>query len=283
MDKFFHIALLVRILSIRKINRSFMRTLTEIIANYTMADFLSDLILIGITYGYLLITIFIPVYLKKKNLISKFIARKIVHLSAGLVVLIVPFFILPLHAVYIALSMAIIVYFSSRDSSVRQLQELYESIGEEAEETMGRLQGPFHYCFSITVLIAVFTVFAPDQLYFPICGILIMIISDTLASLIGKKIGRIKIAPAYTKSQRTLEGSLTFFVSAFLVCWSVFYFYGLGNPLNQKVLPLELVLTYSLMTSLTGTFVELFSPSILDDLTVPISTTLGIYFLALLS
>jgi dolichol kinase len=259
-----------------------MGKLTEIVTNYTLADFLSDLVLIGIAYGYVFITILVPVYLKKKDLISKFVARKIVHLCSGLVVLIVPFFILPLHAVYIALSMTIIIYFSSRDSSVRQLQELYESIGEEAEEMVGRLQGPFYYGVSITVLITIFAVFAPDQLYFPICGILIMIISDTFASLIGKKYGRIILAPAYTGSQRTFEGSLTFFLSAFLLCFSAFYFYGLGNPINQKMLTLKLVFIYSLITSLTGTLVELFSPSMLDDLTVPIATTMVIYFLALL-
>jgi dolichol kinase len=259
-----------------------MRTLSEIIENYTLTDFLSDLLLIGIAYGYVLISILVPVYLKKKDLISKFVARKIVHLFAGLVVLIVPFFILPLHAIFIALSTTIVIYFSSKDSSIKQLQELYESIGEESEETVGRLQGPFHYSISITVLIAIFVVFAPDQLYFPICGILIMIISDTFASLIGKKFGRVKLAPVYTRSHRTLEGSLTFFISAFILCFSSFYFYGLGIPNNQKVLTLGLVFTYSLVTSLTGTLVELLSPSILDDLTVPIATTMVIYLLALL-
>jgi phytol kinase len=260
-----------------------MPPITEIIANYTPADFLSDLVLVGIAYGYILLTIFIPVYLKKKDLVSKFVARKIVHLFSGLVVLIVPFFILPLHAVFIALTMTVAVYFSSRDSSVRQLQELYESIGEEAEETVGRLQGPFHYSISITLLIAIFAVFAPDQLYFPICGILIMIISDTFASLIGKKYGRVKLAIAYTGSQRTFEGSLTFFISAFILCFSAFYFYGMVNPINQKVLTIDLVLAYALITALTGTLVELFSPSTLDDLTVPIATTMVIYFLAMIT
>ena len=166
-----------------------MHILFNIIADYTRADLCSDLFLVLVAYGYVALTILIPVYLKKKNLVSKFVARKIVHLCAGLVVLIVPFFILPLHAVYIALSMTIVVYFSSRDSQVRQLKELYESIGEEAEEMVGRLQGPFHYSISITLLIAVFSIFAPDRLYFPICGILIMIVSDTFASLVGKKYG----------------------------------------------------------------------------------------------
>ena len=261
-----------------------MGTLNQIISDYTLDNFLYDLVVAVFAYFYIFITIFIPVYLKKKGQISKFIARKIVHLCAGLVVLIVPFFILPLHAIYIALSMTIAVYFSSRDSTIKHLQELYKSIGEEAEEKVGRLQGPFTYSISITLLIAIFAFFAPDQLYFPICGILIMIISDTFASLVGKKYGRIKIAPFYTGSQRTLEGSLTFLVTAFLLCFSAFYFYGLGNSMNhnQQALGLKMIFIYSIITSLTGTLVELFSPSMLDDLTIPIATTMIVYFLAFL-
>ena len=258
-----------------------MHKLIEIITNYTPADFSYDLMILGIAYAYILFTIFTPVYLKKKGLISKFLARKIVHLFAGLVVLIVPFFILPLHAIFIAASLTIAVYFSSRDSSVKQLKELYESIGEEAEESIGRLQGPFCYSISITILITIFVIFAPTQLYFPICGILIMIISDTFASIVGKKYGRISLSLAYTGSQRTLEGSLTFLGSAFLLCFSAFYFFGLFNPVNQRILTLELIIIYSLVTALASTLIELFSPSTIDDLTVPIASTMVIYSLSL--
>lgn len=260
-----------------------MTKLLDIIANYKLSDFWHDLIIAGIALGYILITILVPVILKKRNLVSKFIARKIVHLFAGLVVLIVPFFVLPLHAVFIALIMTIVVYLSSKDSSVKQLQELYASIGEEAEERAGRLLGPFHYSISITLLIAFFVVFAPDRLYFPICGILIMIVSDTFASIIGKKYGRIKIALAYTGSQRTLEGSLVFFLSAFVLCFSAFYFFGLLNPLSQEVLTINSVVAYSFITALAGTLVELFSPSTYDDLTVPIASTVVISVLALVT
>lgn len=259
-----------------------MGRLNEIIRNYTIAKFSFDLYLVGIVYGYMFISILIPVYLKKKNLVSKFVARKIVHLFAGLAVLIVPFLILPLHAIYISLSMTVVVYFSSRDSSFKKLQELYESIGEEAEEITGRLQGPFHYCLSITILVTIFALLAPDKFYFPICGIFIMIISDTLASIIGKRYGRIKIAPYYTNSQRTLEGSIAFLISAFMLCFFTFYFYGLINPVSQEGLTIELAFIYSAITSLTGTLIELFSPSVLDDLTVPIVTTMVIYFMELL-
>ena len=257
-----------------------MSTLIGIITNYTLPDFLHDLILIGAAYGYIFLTIVIPIYLKKKNLVSKFVARKIVHLFAGLVVLMVPFFILPLHAIYIALTMTVLVYFSAKNSSVKQLQELYESIGEEAEERVGRLQGPFHYSISITLLITIFVLFAPDQLYFPICGILIMIISDSLAPIVGKKYGNIKLTLAYTGSQRTLEGSLTFLVSAFILCFLAFYYFGLVNTVSQQTLTIELIFAYSLLTALVGTIIELLSPSTWDDLTVPIATTIVIYGLA---
>ncbi len=258
-----------------------MNKLIEIITNYTTADFSTDLVIMGIAYAYILFTILTPVYLKKKGLISKFLARKIVHLFAGLVVLIVPFFTLPLHAIFIAASLTVAVYFSSRDSSVKQLKELYDSIGEEGEESIGRLQGPFCYSISITILITIFVIFAPTQLYFPICGILIMIISDTFASIIGKKYGRVRISLAYTGSQRTLEGSLTFLGSAFLLCFSAFYFFGLFNPISQRVLTIELIIVYSLATALASTLIELFSPSTIDDLTVPIASTIVIYSLSL--
>lgn len=259
-----------------------MHKLIAIIASYSSDDFFYDLVLIGIAYAYILLTISAPVYLKKKGIISKFLARKIVHLFAGLVILIVPFFILPLHAVFIAATLTVAVYFSSKDSSVKQLKELYESIGEEAEEKIGRLQGPFCYSISITILITIFVIFAPTQLYFPVCGILIMIISDTFASVIGKKYGRIGLRLAYTGSRRTLEGSLVFLVSAFLLCFSAFYFFGLFNPISQRVLTMELIVLYSLSTALASTLIELFSPSTLDDLTVPIGSTMVIFALSLI-
>ncbi len=259
-----------------------MQKLLMIIADYTLSNVLYDLVLVGIAYGYVLLSIAIPVSLQKKNLISKFQARKIVHLFAGLIVLIVPFFILPLHAVFIALSLTVLVFFSSRNSSVKQLKALYESIGEEAEERSGRLEGPFFYSVSITLLIAIFVLFAPDRLYFPICGILIMIISDTIASAVCKKYGKMKINISYTRTQRTVEGSFTFFVSASLLCFATFSYFGLLNPINQYALTFNTVIVYSLITAGVGTLIELLSPSAIDDLTVPVATTLVVAMLSLI-
>ncbi|MFX0181294.1 MAG: hypothetical protein ACFE78_14000, partial [Candidatus Hodarchaeota archaeon] len=152
-------------------------------------DFLFDLLIVLITYLYIFATILIPVQLKKREKISKFQARKAVHLFAGLSVFSSPYFSWKWWPVIIAGTLTVLVLLSSKKSKIKQLKELYDSIGEEAEEEVGYLQGPFHYCLSILGLITIFVIFFPDQLYFPIAGIMLMIISDTLASLIGKRFG----------------------------------------------------------------------------------------------
>ena len=125
-------------------------------------------------------------------------------------------------------------------------------------------------------------IFAPDQFYFPIAGVLIMIVADTLASVIGKRWGRVSLCLKYTNSKRTLEGSLTFFGTAYLLCFISFYLFGLLIPTFQDPLNLPTILVYSLITSAIATIIELISPSTYDDLTVPIGSTLIIYFLTLL-
>ncbi len=243
---------------------------------------LSDLLLVLFTYIYVFATILIPVYLKKKDKISKFQARKAVHLFAGLSIFSIPYFEWSWWAVIIAGSLTLLVYMSSKKSKIKQLKELYESIGEEAEEQAGYLQGPFHYCMSITLLMLVFVIFAPSQMYFPLSAILLMIISDTLASVIGKRYGKHNIKIPWIKGIRTLEGSLAFFISGFIVCFLAFSLFGVTNPITQTHISLVEAILYSLIASVLATLIEMFSPSTWDDLTVPILTALIIFLLTLI-
>ncbi len=55
-------------------------------------DILLDLLLLLLVYIYVFATILIPVQLKKRDKITKFQARKAVHLFAGLSILITPYF-----------------------------------------------------------------------------------------------------------------------------------------------------------------------------------------------
>jgi len=239
---------------------------------------LLDLLIVFLTYLYVFATILIPVQLKKRGKITKFQARKAVHLFAGLAVLSSPYYGFPWWSVIIASTLTILVLLSSKKSKVKQLKELYDSIGEEAEEKVGYLQGPFHYCLSITGLMLLFVIIAPTQLYFPISGILLMIISDTLASVIGKRYGKRKIKIPWIKTVRTLEGSLAFLISGFILCFIAFTFIGVA----QAQISLESALLLSLITSALAMIIELISPSTWDDLTVPIGTTLIIFLLTLM-
>ncbi|MFX0004852.1 MAG: hypothetical protein ACFE9J_15395, partial [Candidatus Hermodarchaeota archaeon] len=161
-----------------------------------MSNIFTDLGIVGITYFYVLLTIFIPLILYKKEKISKFSARKAVHMFAGLAILSSPFYFWSLWPTIIAGTLTVFVYFSSKESKVKQLKDLYEAISEEQENSLKRafLQGPFFYCLSITSLVLIFGIFAPQQFYFPIAGVLIMIVADTLASVIGKRWGKISLS-----------------------------------------------------------------------------------------
>jgi len=249
-----------------------------------MSNIFIDLGIVGITYVYILFTIFIPLFLYKKEKITKFGARKTVHMFAGLAILSSPFYSWPFWPTIIAGTLTLLVYLSSKESKVRQLKDLYDAISEEQEEGLKRafLQGPFFYCLSITSLVFIFGIFASDQFYFPIAGVLIMIVADTLASVIGKRWGKISLSLPWTNSKRTLEGSLTFFVTAFLLCFLSFFLFGTLIPTFQQPLSLATILIYSLITSAIATVIELISPSTYDDLTVPIGSTIIIYLLTLL-
>jgi dolichol kinase len=203
---------------------------------------------------------------------------------AGLAILSSPFYYWPFWPTIIAGTLTLLVYFSSKESKVKQLKDLYDAISEQQEESLSRafLQGPFFYCVSITLLVFIFAIFAPDQFYFPIAGVLIMIVADTLASVIGKRWGKIGISLPWTNSKRTLEGSLTFFVTAFLLCNLSFFLFGTLIPTFQEALPYTTILIYSLITSAIATIIELISPSTYDDLTVPLGSTIIIYLLTLL-
>lgn len=247
---------------------------------YFPFEFLIDIALMFAAFVYVAFVIVIPMFLKKKDILTKFQARKTVHLFAGLAVLVTPFFTWPIYAIVIAGTLTFLTLKSSKKSKVKQLRELYESIGEDEEEKVGFLQGPFHYCLSITTLIAFFVFFVPAKLYFPIAGILLMIISDTLASLIGKKWGRLSLQLPWT-GPRTVEGSLTFFISAFLLCFFSFWFFGFNGIDSQVTLTIQEVFLFSLLTSGIATGIELVSPSTWDDLTVPIASTFLIFILTL--
>ncbi len=117
-------------------------------------------------------------------------------------------------------------------------------------EARGPIIGPISLTIGIIIPLLLFQ---PD-VYIP--AILIVCISDSLSSLLGKRYGKTAL-PFYN---RTVEGSAAFYVSAFIIL--LFFL-----PVRQ-----------SLYISLIPTVIELVSPYNLDNFLVPIVTALCLNF-----
>jgi dolichol kinase len=84
-----------------------------------------------------------------------------------------------------------------------------------------------------------------------------------MAGLIGRRFGRIKLIHG-----RSLEGTLSFFVSGFAVS------FGLLALIHPSVMISE-ALVIAAVASLFGAVAELFSLRLDDNLSVPVASALG--------
>ena len=160
---------------------------------------------------------------------------------------------------------------------------VFEAIAEKDEHEKGYLSGPFSYALAINILVLIFSFESAVQyFYFPASSIMVMMISDTAAAWIGRKWGKHKIDLKYTKTVRTIEGSLTMFVTAFILGFFGFSFFGHWFPDSIQQMEYSWIAILSLLLAVNSTIVEIFSPSNIDDLTVPITGCLLTFGLTVL-
>jgi phosphoserine phosphatase/dolichol kinase len=183
----------------------------------------------------------------RKQLLSRELYRKSIHFLG------VPLpFVAYFHrgAVIILLSAVIVIY---------ALSEIFRTIGfhfpfvshitkrsERITETRSFIVGPV----SLTAGILLTLLFFPSRIYIP--AVLIVCISDSLSSLVGRWIGRV-VLPFY---ERTLEGTATFYISSLIIL--LFFM-----PAPQAA-----------VTALVPTFIELITPHYLDNLLIPVITAM---------
>ena len=243
----------------------------------------SDLLIMFLTGIYTILSILTPKYLKEKDIISKYTARKIIHSLSGLAVLVAPYLNFKILAVIFALLMTTLLRFSSKKSKAKHLKKLFEAIGEDEEIQVGYLQGPYSYCLAITILTAIFAFPSlNDKFYIPITAILIMMYADVLAAFVGRKYGKHHINIPWIGNKRTLEGSLTFLVSSLVLSIFSFFFFGQILPGNSIFLTTGNIFLLSFLISIISTLLELFSPSKFDDLIVPLGSSLIVSICAIL-
>jgi dolichol kinase len=118
------------------------------------------------------------------------------------------------------------------------------------EEEKPTLMGSTYFLFSTILTVLLF----PKSI--AITSLLILILSDTAAALVGKGIGRIRIFG------KTLEGSAAFFVTSLLVVW-------LYPNLNRFS---------GTLAALGGTLIELLPIRLNDNLSIPLVTGAIMFF-----
>ncbi|MEM4714225.1 MAG: hypothetical protein QXQ79_01650 [Candidatus Nanoarchaeia archaeon] len=99
-------------------------------------------------------------------------------------------------------------------------------------------------------------------------GILALCFGDTVAALIGKKFGKVRLF----KSKKTLEGAVGFFISTFISTIVFLIFFPTFAFTN--------VLIIATFTALIGTLAEII-PEIDDNIIIPFAVALAIWILYL--
>lgn len=212
----------------------------------------------GLVASYLLIFVIIGIstVLQKKNILGDEGARKFIHIGVSNWWILAMFFFTDDNALWFAMiapvTFIILNYLSYR-------LNLLKAMERGGKGNLGTVY------FPISLLILVILTFGViENPYVGAVGILVMGYGDGLAAVIGKAYGKHKIA--FGKS---LEGSITMFVASFVVTFIV----------SIMLAPITMALILALGVAALATLIELVTPKGLDNLSVPLFSSLVFYLL----
>jgi len=193
--------------------------------------------------------------------LARDLSRKITHIGAGMIIAFLPLFDDTHWSKYLNVSIFVIWIF------LLVQKGLFADVNHGAVKTMTRtgdrrelLKGPLYFVIVATICGTLF--------YKTFEGVLAMAIlgwGDGMAPVIGSRYGKIKYK---ILSQKSLEGSLTMFASAFIA----------SLLLIQFIIPQEYNFNRILILSAIATVAEGISPKELDNFTIPIAVIGGAQF-----
>ena len=196
-----------------------------------------------------IVTIFaITVVYKIFNPNNKELLRKIIHIGIGPLIPI---------AKYLDIGQTIAIILTGVISFLILLNYKYK-LFPIIEDVDRKSYGTFFYCFSLLILIILFWNKDPISL---IVGFFLMTFGDGLAGLIGKNFQ--SKAWSIFKQKKSFFGTITMFSSSLLILVSMTYLGG--YQLNY----------YVLIIAIFSTFLEQISVVGVDNLTVPILSSLS--------
>ncbi len=227
--------------------------------------FVGDLVLMMLSYMYIILVIFVADMAGKTLNLSKKTARKILHILTGNLVLALPFYSHPVFPLMVASPFILITLLASPHSPLENVRKKLSLLSDKTE--IGHPLGLVFYSFSFTILTALF--FNRPQIV--AAGVMPMAYGDGAAALIGEHYKKLKYKVIADKS---VVGSLALLTFGFVsLALSLFFYSFFPSPEQFDIIRL------SLSVSLLATLVEALSPRGADNLFVPISCATLAYFL----
>lgn len=228
-------------------------------------EVLTDVLLTIFCYAYILAGISISSQIQEHLHISQRVSRKFLHMIIGNLPFVIPFFALKILPVIIAAPFVLVTFLASPVCPFKSLNLKLHGLASITEE--GHHWGLVFYAISYTFL-ALF--FASEPMIIA-AGILPMAYGDSVAAIVGEKLGRRKYKLPGVKS---LEGSIAMFSATFLSLAIGFVFFSLFHAFT-----ISRVLLSALAVALITTLTECVSPKGFDNLTVPFAGALSFLLL----
>ena len=184
----------------------------------------------------------------------------------GNLIFIIPFFSNPIYPTIVAGSFIVVTWLASPVSPSAKIKEKLSSLAILSSE--GHPWGLIFYCISYTILAFFFS----TQTVIMAAGIMPLAYGDSLAALVGEKYG----VPKYRiLGPKTLPGSLGMLFGSFMSLLVTGFYFSIFW--GVQLLP---YIVLALIVAVIATFIELFSPKGIDNITIPLICAL-IFYLAI--
>lgn len=229
-----------------------------------ISEVLANLGLLAACYAYVLFIIVLSGKMESFFRVSRKSSRKFLHAMIGNLPFVIPFFsynYFPLNFPFlVAAPFVFVTFLASPFSPSKRVSERMKGLADITEE--GHRLGLFFYALSYTFL----ALFFSAKPYVIAAGILPMAYGDATASLVGEKYGKTRY---HFFAQKSLEGSVAMFFASFLslilslVFFAGFYSFSFFDKLFA-----------ALGAALVATLAEALSPLGVDNITVPVLSTL---------
>jgi phytol kinase len=223
-------------------------------------EIMTNVILMLLCYGYVLIVIFISGKIDRVLNISQKTARKFLHIMIGNLPFIIPFFSLAIFPTLVAAPFILVTFLATPYSPFKGINRNLKGLSVITEE--GHQWGLVFYAIAYTALAFLFG----EKAYIIAVGILPMAYGDAAASIVGEKYSK----HTYTLvAKKSLEGSIAMFLISFagLAGSMLFFSYIYQFSFFSKIVAV-------LAASAVATLAEGFSPMGFDNLTVPLFSVL---------